>query len=132
MFRVDYVLEQAGNKEFGTVFINEKENVALTLAAAGLARVRPPSDKQSPYYEQLSKAAEDAEAKSLGLHTKDKDAAAAAVRDLPSPDGECVLEKGVAPGSPLVRQGGGEVAGAGVGGWRWLAASPSWACTPCA
>lgn len=85
------MLEQAGNKEFGSVFINEKENVALTLVAAGLARVRPPSDKQSPYYEQLAKAAEEAEGKGLGLHTKDKDAAAAAIRDLPSADGGLVL-----------------------------------------
>lgn len=40
MFRVDYTLEQAGGKEFGTVFINEKENVAATLLAAGWAKVR--------------------------------------------------------------------------------------------
>ena len=40
VFRVDYTLEQAGGKEFGTVFINEKENVAATLLAAGWAKVR--------------------------------------------------------------------------------------------
>ena len=39
MFRVDYALEQAGGKEFGTVFINEKENVAVKLLAAGWAKV---------------------------------------------------------------------------------------------
>lgn len=39
VFRVDYALEQAGGKEFGTVFINEKENVAATLLAAGWAKV---------------------------------------------------------------------------------------------
>lgn len=86
VFRVDYTLEQAGGKEFGTVFINEKENVAATLLAAGWAKVRTPGGSQSPFYDDLAKAAGDAEARSLGVHTKDKDAAAAAVRDLLSAD----------------------------------------------
>jgi hypothetical protein len=87
VFKVDYVLEQAGNREFGTVFVNEKENAARSLVAAGLAKVRPPSDKQSPFYDELAKAQADAEARGLGLHTKDKDEASAAVRDTPLADG---------------------------------------------
>ena len=39
MFRVDYTIEAAGNREFGSVFVNEKENAALSLVAAGLAKV---------------------------------------------------------------------------------------------
>lgn len=70
MFRVDYALEQAGGKEFGSVFINERDNVALALVGAGLAKVRTPGGQQSPYYEELAKAAEAAEAKAVGIHTK--------------------------------------------------------------
>lgn len=40
MFRVEYALEQAGGREFGSVFVNEKENAALALVGAGLAKVR--------------------------------------------------------------------------------------------
>ena len=152
VFRVDYQLEQAGNKEFGSVFINEKENAAVSLVANGWAKVRAfrqatggcssraalalqhkqaflctkqclstkyrpwllnqdafktgmdlpapfcarlhmymqvraPGGQQSPFYDELAKAQEDAEAKSLGVHTKDKDAAAASVRDNLSADG---------------------------------------------
>jgi staphylococcal nuclease domain-containing protein 1 len=89
VFRVDYQLEQAGNKEFGTVFVNEKENVAVSLVGAGLAKVRTPGGSQSAFYDELVKAAADAEAKGLGVHTKDREAAAAAVRDLLSQDGGC-------------------------------------------
>ena len=89
VFRVDYQLEQAGNKEFGTVFVNEKENVAVSLVGAGLAKVRTPGGSQSAFYDELVKAAADAEAKGLGVHTKDREAAAAAVRDLLSHDGGC-------------------------------------------
>ncbi|PSC71228.1 hypothetical protein C2E20_5281 [Micractinium conductrix] len=86
VFRVDYTIEAAGNREFGSVFVNEKENAALSLVAAGLAKVRTPGGQQSPFYDDLAKAAADAEAKGLGVHTKDRDAAAAAVRDLMSAD----------------------------------------------
>jgi staphylococcal nuclease domain-containing protein 1 len=89
VFRVDYALEQAGGKEFGSVFVNDKENVALALVTAGWAKVRAPSDKQSPFYDHLVKAQEDAEGKGLGLHTKDSDAAAAGVRDVFAADGGC-------------------------------------------
>lgn len=39
VFRIDYALEAAGGKEFGTVFINEKENVAVSLLGAGWGKV---------------------------------------------------------------------------------------------
>lgn len=50
-------------------------------------QVRTPGGSQSPFYDELAKAAGDAEARGAGVHTKDKDAAAAAVRDLLSSDG---------------------------------------------
>lgn len=145
MFRIDYQLEAAGNREFGSVFVNEKENVAVSLVAAGLAKVgirqgpwcrhqwgdcccwhrwrwlsdgaaawllgsvlgerpswwrlipctlhpvrlqvRTPGGQQSPFYEDLTKAQADAESRSLGVWTKDKDALADAVRDVQSADG---------------------------------------------
>lgn len=81
VFRVDYTLEAAGGREFGTVFVDEKENLAMASVAAGWARVRPSGAQQSPYYEELVKAQEAAEAKNLGVHTKDADAAAESVRE---------------------------------------------------
>ncbi|KAL4429360.1 hypothetical protein ABPG77_005134 [Micractinium sp. CCAP 211/92] len=86
VFRIDYQLEAAGNREFGSVFVNEKENVAVSLVAAGLAKVRTPGGQQSPFYDDLAKAQADAESRSLGVWTKDKDALAAAVRDVQSAD----------------------------------------------
>jgi staphylococcal nuclease domain-containing protein 1 len=81
VFRVDYAIQAAGGREFGTVFINEKDNVALAAAAAGWARVRPAGGGQgSPFLEELVKAGEAAEARGAGVHTPDKAAAAAAVR----------------------------------------------------
>ena len=38
-FKVDFTIEQAGNKEFGTVFVGS-ENLAEVMVAAGLAKVR--------------------------------------------------------------------------------------------
>ena len=148
VFRVEYSLEQAGGREFGSVFVNEKENAAAALVGAGLAKVRaaaahegdarqscevalrrrarglpggrrslasqpascprgsrsrgrmllaltlsahqkgeesspactacasagaqvrPPGGQQSPYYEELAKAAEGAEARGVGMYTK--------------------------------------------------------------
>ena len=82
VFRVEYTLEAAGNREFGTVVINEKDNLALAVVAAGFAKVRPSGGQQSPFYEELVKAQEAAEAKNLGVHTKDASALAASVRDI--------------------------------------------------
>lgn len=81
VFRIDYALEAAGGREFGTVFVNEKENVALASVAAGFSRVRPSGAQQSPYYDDLVKAQEAAEAKSLGVHTKNAESVADAVRE---------------------------------------------------
>lgn len=89
IFRVEYALEQAGGREFGSVFLSERENVALALVAAGLAKVRPAGGQQSPFYEDLAKAAEDAEARGLGLWNKDHAKLQAAVRTSASSDGTC-------------------------------------------
>ncbi len=43
MFKVDYVVQAAGNREFGTVILqngSQQENVALSVVAAGWAKVR--------------------------------------------------------------------------------------------
>lgn len=43
VFKVDYTVEQAGNKEFGSVFLqkdNKQENVALAIVQNGWAKVR--------------------------------------------------------------------------------------------
>jgi staphylococcal nuclease domain-containing protein 1 len=81
VFRVDYTLDAAGGREFGTVFVNEKDNIALASVAAGWARVRPSGAQQSPYYDDLAKAQEAAEAKSLGSHTKNPDAIDESIRE---------------------------------------------------
>lgn len=39
VFKIDYVVEQLGNREFGSVFLNEKENVALAVVSNGWAKV---------------------------------------------------------------------------------------------
>ena len=42
MFRVDYTVEAAGNKEFGSVFMQDgstNENIALAVVQAGWAKV---------------------------------------------------------------------------------------------
>ena len=92
VFRVDYTIDAAAGREFGTVFVNERDNVAAALVGAGWARVRAPGGSQSPFYDELAKAQESAEAAALGLHTKDKSAAAASVRDTLSADGEELLQ----------------------------------------
>jgi hypothetical protein len=52
------------------VFVNERDNASVALVANGWAKVRAPGGQQSPYYEDLVKAQEAAEAKAVGLHTK--------------------------------------------------------------
>ena len=59
----------------------------MHVTNACLPQVRTPGGSQSPFYDDLAKAAGDAEARGLGVHNKDKDASAAAVRDLLSADG---------------------------------------------
>ncbi|KDD73715.1 hypothetical protein H632_c1898p0, partial [Helicosporidium sp. ATCC 50920] len=64
VFRTEYAVEAAGNREFGTVFVNERENVGLAVASGGWARVRGgPSGQQSSQLEDLEKASAEAEAK---------------------------------------------------------------------
>ena len=75
VFRVDYALDAAGGREFGTVFINEKDNLALASVAAGWAKVRSGGGQQSPFVEDLLKAQTAAEAGNLGVHTKDPSSA---------------------------------------------------------
>jgi len=74
-------LEVAGNREFGTVFVNERDNIALAAVTAGWAKVRPSGGQQSPYYDDLVRAQEAAEANGLGIHTKDASALSSAVRE---------------------------------------------------
>lgn len=40
VFRVDYAVEAIGNREFGSVFLGQQDNVALSVVAAGWAKVR--------------------------------------------------------------------------------------------
>lgn len=70
MFRVEYTLDQSAGREFGSVFLNERDNVAVAVVAAGYAKVRPAGGQQSAFYEDLARAQEQAEAKALGLWTK--------------------------------------------------------------
>lgn len=87
VFRVDYVVEAIGNKEFGSVFLQApagggggQENVALSAVRAGWAKVREAGSQQSPYIEELRKAQEAAQAAGAGLWSKDPEALKGAVR----------------------------------------------------
>lgn len=58
VFKVDYTVEQLQGREFGSVFLNQSDNVALAVATAGWAKVRTltgadanNAKKQSPYME---------------------------------------------------------------------------------
>jgi hypothetical protein len=42
VFKVDYVVEQIGNREFGSIFLGQ-ENLALTIVSNGWAKVRSTS-----------------------------------------------------------------------------------------
>jgi staphylococcal nuclease domain-containing protein 1 len=81
-FRIDYTLEAAGGRDFGTVYINDNENLALASVAAGMSRVRPAGGQQSQFYDDLVKAQEAAITKGLGVHATDPDSLA--VRDASS------------------------------------------------
>ncbi len=74
VFKVDYVVEQIGNREFGSVFLahaaNNNENIALSVVSAGWAKVRAIGAQQSPYIEELKKAEESAQAGGVGLWSK--------------------------------------------------------------
>lgn len=65
------------NREFGSVFVNTSENVAISLVANGWAKVKSSpnaSNPASPYLEDLKKAEELAQASGLGAWTKDPEA----------------------------------------------------------
>ncbi|CAD7701107.1 unnamed protein product, partial [Ostreobium quekettii] len=85
VFRTDYRVEQIGNREFGSVFM-DKENVALTVAANGWAKVNPVGTQKSPYFDDLQQAEKAAVEKGTGMWNKDPAALEAAVRDLPTED----------------------------------------------
>lgn len=77
---MEYALEAAGGREFGSVFFEDKTNVALEVASHGWSKVRTGGGQQSPFQEELVRAAEEAEQRGLGVHCKDPEALAAAVR----------------------------------------------------
>ncbi|GBF98194.1 hypothetical protein Rsub_10694 [Raphidocelis subcapitata] len=88
VFRIDYVVEAIGNKEFGSVFLpsgQQSENVSLSIVQNGWAKVRETGSQQSPYVEELRKAQEAAQQAGAGLWTKDSAALSAAVRP-PAPE----------------------------------------------
>lgn len=80
VFKIDYVVEQIGNREFGSVFLNQQDNVALAVVSNGWAKLRSQGTQQSPYLEQLKRAEEDAQARGVGQWTKDPDVIRASVR----------------------------------------------------
>jgi len=81
VFRVDYSLDIAGGKDFGTVFVNDRENVSLLIAEAGWAKVREGGAQQSPFYDQLLDAQKTAMANKRGVHNDDPDEIRRSVRD---------------------------------------------------
>ncbi|KXZ48282.1 hypothetical protein GPECTOR_29g59 [Gonium pectorale] len=86
VFRVDYVVEAIGNREFGSVFLNQQDNVAMAVVAAGWAKVRPGGKEQSPYLEDLKRAEEAAQSAGAGLWTKDPSRTSRAVRETAGPE----------------------------------------------
>lgn len=84
VFRIDYVVEAIGNKEFGSAFLQtpagQQENIALSIVQNGWAKVRETGSQQSPYVEDLRKAQEVAQQSAVGLWSKDPEALRAAVR----------------------------------------------------
>ncbi|KAG2441222.1 hypothetical protein HYH02_010066 [Chlamydomonas schloesseri] len=86
VFRVDYVVEAIGNREFGSVFLGQNDNVALAVVAAGWAKVRDAGKEKSPYLEDLKRAEEAAQGAGLGLWTKDPARTAKAVRETAGQD----------------------------------------------
>lgn len=101
VFRTDYKVEQLGNREFGSVFI-DKENVALTVVANGWSKVNPVGVQKSPYFEDLEQAEKAATEKGLGIWTQDIDALEKAVRELPESELDAMqLLNTVGKGKPL-------------------------------
>ncbi|KAL7152664.1 hypothetical protein ABFS83_04G113800 [Erythranthe nasuta] len=83
-FRVDYAVP-AINREFGSVFLDNK-NVASVVVAAGWARVRDQGQQKgevSPYLAELLRLEEQAKQQGLGRWNREPGASEAAIRDLP-------------------------------------------------
>ena len=97
-FRVDYTLDAAPGRVFGSVFVGPAStNAALAVAAAGWARVRrSPTGPASLYLDDLVAATEAAEAAGVGVFGGDGAAADAAG---PPPAGGA--------GGPLLSSAGG-------------------------
>jgi len=83
VFKIDYAVESIG-REFGTVFVNEKENAAYAQIAGGWARVKETrnANEVSPYAEQFKQAEDRAKQSGLGLWNKKTEAQEASVRNV--------------------------------------------------
>jgi staphylococcal nuclease domain-containing protein 1 len=92
VFRVDYKLEQAGDREFGSVFFGE-QNVSLSIVTAGWAKVRESGSQQSPFYENLLEGQEQAKIKKLGVHNNEEAAISASIRSAAEEDSSQLLKR---------------------------------------
>ncbi|GER45585.1 nuclease domain-containing protein [Striga asiatica] len=83
-FRVDYTVPSI-NREFGSVFLGDK-NVALLVVAAGWAKVREQGQQKgeaSPFLTELLRLEEQAKQQGLGRWNRAPGASESAIRDLP-------------------------------------------------
>ncbi|KAJ7957145.1 Ribonuclease [Quillaja saponaria] len=83
-FRVDYTV-QSINRDFGTVFLGEK-NVAMLVVAEGWAKIREQGQQKgevSPYLAELLRLEEQAKQQGLGRWSKVAGASEASIRNLP-------------------------------------------------
>ncbi|CAA0811227.1 TUDOR-SN protein 1 [Striga hermonthica] len=83
-FRVDYTVPSI-NREFGSVFLGDK-NVALLVVAAGWVKVREQGQQKgeaSPFLTELLRLEEQAKQQGLGRWNRVPGASEAAIRDLP-------------------------------------------------
>lgn len=69
-FRVDYKVEQLGGREFGTVFIDDK-NLGVLCVEAGWAKVNGMDAERNAFHEQILRAEEHAARQKLGIHSED-------------------------------------------------------------
>ncbi|KAL3835431.1 hypothetical protein ACJIZ3_010167 [Penstemon smallii] len=84
IFRVDYTVPSI-NREFGSVFLGDK-NVALLVVAAGWAKVRDQGQQKgeaSPFLAELLRLEEQAKQQGLGRWSRVPGASEAAIRNLP-------------------------------------------------
>ncbi|KAK9827311.1 hypothetical protein WJX81_003519 [Elliptochloris bilobata] len=103
-FKIDYKLDSVPGREFGSVFLTpQNENLALSVVAAGWAKVRVSGEglARSPYYAELEASQQAAEAKGLGLWTKDAEALAKAKREPPQEFSAEALLQSAGKGKPL-------------------------------